>query len=54
MEIGTADFSCSQIFERCMADGGRDYGSRLVSVPIHPQVNGITSSSRPSIHFMQF
>jgi len=26
-----------QLFERCMADGGRDYGGRLISVPIHPQ-----------------
>jgi len=24
-------------FERCMSDGGRDYGARLVSTPIHPQ-----------------
>jgi hypothetical protein len=27
----------STLFENCMADGGRDYGSRLVSVPISPQ-----------------
>lgn len=25
------------IFERCFADGSRDYGSRLVTVPVHPQ-----------------
>ena len=31
-----------QLFERCMADGGRDYGGRLISVPIHPQVSNIT------------
>ena len=24
-------------FERCMADAGRDYGGRLLTVPIHPQ-----------------
>lgn len=27
------------IFERCFADGSRDYGSRLVTVPVHPQVS---------------
>ena len=26
-------------FERCFADGSRDYGSRLVTVPVHPQVS---------------
>jgi hypothetical protein len=29
----------NDVFERCMADGSRDYGGRLVSVPVHPQVN---------------
>jgi hypothetical protein len=29
----------NDVFERCMADGSRDYGDRLVSVPVHPQVN---------------
>ena len=27
----------STLFENCMGDGGRDYGSRLVSVPMSPQ-----------------
>jgi len=27
----------NDVFERCMADGSRDYGGRLVSVPVHPQ-----------------
>ena len=27
------------IFERCVVDAGRDYGGRLLSVPIHPQVS---------------
>lgn len=31
-------FDLNTFFERCMADGSRDYGARLVSVPIHPQV----------------
>jgi hypothetical protein len=39
MELGARDLTSSPMFERCMADGGRDYGARLVSVPIHPQVN---------------
>jgi len=26
-----------QIFERCMANAGRDYGGRMLTVPIHPQ-----------------
>lgn len=25
-------------FERCVADGGRDYGARLITVPIISQV----------------
>jgi len=25
------------LFESCMADGGRDYGSRLVTIPVSPQ-----------------
>lgn len=25
------------LFERCVADAGRDYGGRLLTVPIHPQ-----------------
>ncbi len=27
------------IFERCVADAGRDYGGRLLTIPIHPQVS---------------
>ena len=26
------------IFEHCVGDGGRDYGSRLITVPASPQV----------------
>lgn len=32
------------IFERCFADGSRDYGSRLVTVPEHPQVSNLSFS----------
>ncbi len=37
-------FDINTFFERCMADGSRDYGSRLVSVPMHPQVSGSAKS----------
>ena len=29
----------SGFFERCVGDGSRDYGGRIISNPIHPQVN---------------
>jgi hypothetical protein len=29
----------SEFFERCVGDGSRDYGGRILSNPIHPQVN---------------
>lgn len=28
----------TDFFERCMSDGGLDYGARLITTPIHPQV----------------
>ncbi len=42
------------IFERCIADAGRDYGGRLLTIPIHPQVSifGVVSLINKSAHFL--
>ena len=39
LEFFTENDRGMQLFERCLADAGRDYGGRLLTVPIHPQVS---------------
>lgn len=37
-------------FERCMADAGRNYGGRLLTVPVHPQVSSHVLLQRSFAH----